>query len=121
MTPNYWEEEERAGRGYKSVLQASELVLGHPVVTLLQIVFRRWRDSRVINKPVHEFSLFGPRWSGLLSVLLVESFLGLHHLNGPGVDLEDSLHLIDGVPSGVKVSLHFTKIIYYKLQYLTKS
>ena len=51
----------------------------------------------------------------VISSSVVESFLWLHHLNGPGVDLEDSLHLIDGVPSGVKVSLHFTKIIYYKL------
>ena len=65
LLADHWEEEESSSRGDESVLEASELILLYPAITLSQVLLGSWRYVRVVDHPVHKLSLLSPCWAVL--------------------------------------------------------
>ena len=62
LSADNWEKEESQGGPYKTILEASELVLHYPLVALLEVGLGHGRDVAVVDQKVDELSLLVPRW-----------------------------------------------------------
>ena len=50
LSPHHWEEGVGEGRGQQTILEASVLVVGYPVLALAQVILRDRRDVRVVDQ-----------------------------------------------------------------------
>ena len=94
LAADHWEEHIGCGRGDNAILEASELILLHPVVILTQVPFGGLRDVAIINEPMDELTLLVPTWFHLGSAFLVESLVGLHEKIRSSVDSHNTLDLL---------------------------
>ena len=117
LSADHWEEQESARRREQPVLKAAQLILLEPVLVRLQVRLRLVADVAVVNQPVDELALLFPAGPMLKRAFLVEGLLRLDQNVRPGVDLEDPLDFLLGVPARVQIANHFVCLFSFIINY----